>query len=400
MLKRMREVFSAANYRKVNDSTVNKGFKNKVETAMKDGIWRRSGMFRFAHLAFVAVLGLILTGIVPSGGHAASQVCGSDPITTVYNDYWDSVVEGYSRDETTYPASAPTLATHAATLSGWADSDDNKGKAQDETTLWSDGTLAAETAGTKPKSEYEYQSGKKYKYSWTNATYNTDPATISEFKMVYYFYDKGGLAGDESLIVMAYDGTDAIDTSIDLDGAGNFYVSYPLSATTSNCGGKDDKGNNVSVDYFEMDLTPLMPRLAAAGYNKVNLRIMAPHEPSGGGDKVQLLTQEVELAVSTCTPDPAPTFTSVNVSGNPTNICGAVDATAGGTATNSITNYEVTGGANADDNFNDNSLDPKWTKTDFGPDTGSVSESGQQLTIDGGGADIWNNADEFTFLSQ
>ncbi|RME23188.1 MAG: hypothetical protein D6800_10185, partial [Candidatus Zixiibacteriota bacterium] len=40
-----------------------------------------------------------------------------------------------------------------------------------------------------------------------------------------------------------------------------------------------------------------------------------------------------------CTPDPAPTFTSVNVNGNPIDICTAVNA-----GTNTITNYEVTDG--------------------------------------------------------
>jgi len=100
---------------------------------------------------------------------------------------------------------------------------------------------------------------------------------------------------------------------------------------------------------------------------------------------------------SACSPGPAPTITGGSFSGNPVDICAAVTA-----GTNTVTNYTVTdpSGPVPDDNFNDNLLDTKWVKTDFGPDAGTVNETGGQLVVEGGGADIWNAADEFTYVAQ
>ncbi|RMG98740.1 MAG: hypothetical protein D6706_06745, partial [Chloroflexi bacterium] len=128
-----------------------------------------------------------------------------------------------------------------------------------------------------------------------------------------------------------------------------------------------------------------------------NWYFLKPKLQSSGGTKIY---DKGEIAffydnITPCTPDPAPTITSVNVNGNPIDICTAVNAGA----TNTITNYEVTGGANADDNFNDNSLDPKWS-TELTGTTGAVTETGGQLVITNTGSDLWNTNNQYSFAYQ
>ncbi len=72
MMKRLREVFFGTCNRQVNDLIGNKVTGNEVRTAMKDGIWRTPPMFRFAHLALVAVLAVML-----SAGSLFAAVCQS-----------------------------------------------------------------------------------------------------------------------------------------------------------------------------------------------------------------------------------------------------------------------------------------------------------------------------------
>ncbi|MDT8442735.1 MAG: CxxxxCH/CxxCH domain-containing protein [Desulfuromonadales bacterium] len=85
-------------------------------------------------------------------------------------------------------------------------------------------------------------------------------------------------------------------------------------------------------------------------------------------------------------------------SGNPLNFCAAV--TEG--ANNTITNYEVTGASSSpDDDFNDNTLDGKWTMDQVGNTTvANVSESGGTLTVTNRGVDLWTTDDDYTLVRQ
>ncbi|RMF69715.1 MAG: DUF1349 domain-containing protein, partial [Alphaproteobacteria bacterium] len=113
------------------------------------------------------------------------------------------------------------------------------------------------------------------------------------------------------------------------------------------------------------------------------------------GTTNQTATGSGVVNFTSCTPDPAPTFNAVNASGNPINICSAVNAGA----TNSVTNYEVSGSTPADDNFNDNSLDGKWSQELTGT-SGAVTETGGQLVITNTGSDLWDNNNQYSFAYQ
>jgi len=342
---------------------------------------------------------IFITAVVLSGLYthatAGSNVCPGDTTTYNYNDYWDYVMEGYSCDGCeAVPGSNPTVTQHATTLLGHPDSDDNKGKYQDETNLWSDGTMAAETAGNKPKAEYQYQAGNKYKYSWTHVHYNVNPSGISQFAMIWYYYPKQGPFGTASIVVQAYDNTDdSVDNTIDLDGNGNSYVIYTVNPTTSSCQGKDDKGNNVAVDFAEFDLTPLMSRLASAGYTTVDLRIMGMHDSGNGATyQVQFLTQEVELAVSTCTdPDPATITITAPTSGSTVSGTYTIQAqVTGETAPDTMTNMQVTiAGSSACDGTYSMTWNAGTSRWEYNWDTSACGTGAPEtgITIDVSGTD-------------
>lgn len=81
------------------------------------------------------------------------------------------------------------------------------------------------------------------------------------------------------------------------------------------------------------------------------------------------------------------------------NVTGGVfDITTGGSAGTADDSYSGVGGSGiikADD-FNDGTLDGDWRWKDCDGDSGtSRHESGGQLTIDAGGADVWSGDDEF-----
>jgi len=230
---------------------------------------------------------------------AASQACPSDSISSSYNDYWDQVTESYGVSGDAIPGTNPTLSNFIGTYLGVKkDSDDDRALFQNEKALWSDGVMAAETTGTLPRTEYRWQSGTTWEYSWDHVKYFGDPAVIQDFRMVIYFYEKTAFSGTGNWIIMAYDpDDDSVDTTVDLDGAGNYYVTVPYNPVVSACGGLDETSTPVSIRYQEFDLTALMSRLSSAGYDNVELRMKAVHD-SGAGPAPVLLTQEVELAVT------------------------------------------------------------------------------------------------------
>ncbi|GAB6061862.1 Ig-like domain-containing protein [Deferrisoma palaeochoriense] len=65
-----------------------------------------------------------------------------------------------------------------------------------------------------------------------------------------------------------------------------------------------------------------------------------------------------------------------------------------------ITVLPATCSVAASDDFDDGALDPAWTSVDIGGPgkTGSATESGGVLTVEGGGADIWGTSDQFHFM--
>jgi len=176
----------------------------------------------------------------------------------------------------------------------------------------------------KPKNKTRCQlSDGKVEISWIHLRKNVHPIDIISMSTTIYYYAKKPWDCSSGICVWrvyAYDtSSDSIDTTLDLDGSGNYWVDFPAFPMFSECKGKNDKRKNVAVDYEVFDLTSICDQLAAAGgINAVDLRFTIYDNNSS--NNVELLVQEIELEFAASTPLPTtPTSTptpTATASGN------------------------------------------------------------------------------------
>lgn len=180
-----------------------------------------------------------------------------------------------------------------------------------------------------------------------------------------------------------------------------FTLGYVSGGTFTSFGSVPETRANTTTTAYTTDISGLNGVAPAGSYLALQTTLVNGDGSNEyriylGSGNSNSLNVTVDETVA-CSPDPAPTMNGGSFSGNPTDICAAVTA-----ATNSITNYEVVGGGvAADDNFNDNTLDPKWSMKQVGnTSVAGIAETGGQLSLTNRGVDLWTVDDDYTFAQQ
>ncbi len=150
------------------------------------------------------------------------------------------------------------------------------------------------------------------------------------------------------------------------------------------------------TDTAAVEITPIPCTLAiSAGASTIEV-----------GDTTQVTASSSTGTVS-WSASPSTVASVSPASGSTTTVQGLAEGTVTVTATDDVCSQSVdikvtpvTCSLAVSDDFDGSSLDPAWSNQDIGSPgkTGSVSQAGGILSVEGGGSDIWGTSDQFHYV--